>query len=474
MRSGVKNWVHAQCLVLHAQCLVPGARCLVLSAVVLGALVGGAGCAAARSVPAPVAPGAARYADFAFPDIPGALSTPDLDARHQQAWNALQAGEVRRAEREFASLASTRGFYPAEAGLGYVHLAQKGFARAVTHFDRALAGDAAYVPALVGKGEALLGQNEQAAALDTFERALAANPAMTSVRSRVEVLRFRAVQEQVSRAQAAARAGRLDEAEAAYERALAASPESGFLYRELAAVEQQRGSFEEALAHARKAIELDRNDAAAHAIAGAILEGRGEYAAAAAEFETAASIEESAAYRARAADLRRTADDASLPAEYQAIAGAPAITRAQLAALFGRRLERFIAAAPQRPPVIMNDIRGHWANAYIQSVTRARIMDAFSNYTFQPDAIVRRGDFAQAVSRGLGVIAARRPDTAAQWRDAHPALSDVPPGHLAYPAVSVAVASGVMPAPGGRFDLTRPVTGAEAIEALARLQALAR
>ena len=38
----------------------------------------------------------------------------------------------------------------------------------------------------------------------------------------------------------------LDEAEAAYERAIAASPESGFLYRELAAVEQQRGNLDEA------------------------------------------------------------------------------------------------------------------------------------------------------------------------------------------------------------------------------------
>jgi tetratricopeptide (TPR) repeat protein len=432
-----------------------------------------AGCAA-RTAPAAATPGASRYPDFAFPDIPNAISSPDRDARHLRAWDALQAGDLRRAEREFASLASTRGFYPAEAGLGYVQLAQKEFARAVTHFDRALASDAAYVPALLGKGEALLGQNEQAAALETFERALAANPSMAAVRSRVDVLRFRAVQEQVSRAQAAAKAGRLDEAEAAYERALAASPESGFLYRELAGVEQQRGSFDEALAHARKAIELDRNDAAAHAIAGAILEGRGEYAAAAAEFETAASIEESAAYRARAADLRRKTADASLPAEYQAIPAAASITRGQLAALFGLRLERLVEAAPQRPPVIMNDIRGHWANAHIQAVTRARIMDAFSNHTFQPEATVRRGDFAQAISRALAVIAARRPAAAARWRDARPALSDVPPGHLAYPAVSVAVASGVMPAPDGRFDLTRPITGAEAIEALARLQALAR
>lgn len=448
-------------------------RARLLTALVLGVVLLGAGCAT-RTAPVVAAPAVARYPDFPYPDVPKAISSANLEARHLRAWDALQAGDLRRSEREFASLASSGRFYPAEAGLGYVQLAQKAFARAVAHFDRALAADAAYVPALLGKGEALLGQNEQAAALETFERGLAANPSLTSVRTRVDVLRFRAVQEQVSRAQAAAAAGRLDEAEAAYERALAASPESGFLYRELAGVEQQRGSVDDALAHARRAIELDRNDAAAHAIAGAILEGRGDYAAAAAEFETAAALEETAAYRTRAAELRRKVSYATLPPEYQAIPGAAAITRAQLAALFGLRLERLLASAPQRAPVIMNDIRGHWANAHIQTVTRARIMDAFSNHTFQPDAIVRRGDFAQAVSRALGVVTAGRPAVAAKWRDARPALSDVPPGHLAYPAVSVAVASGVMPAPAGRFDLTRPITGAEAIEALARLQSLSR
>jgi tetratricopeptide (TPR) repeat protein len=441
---------------------------------VLSALVMGAGCAPrTAAAPGDVAPGAARYPDFAFPEIPGGLEAGDAAARHQRAWNRLQAGDLRGAERDFAALAST-GFYPASAGLGYVNLAQNDLADAVGHFDRALAANAAYVPALLGKGEALLLRNEQALALEVFELALAADPSLAPVRSRVEVLRFRAVQEQVSRAQNAARAGRLDEAATAYGRAIAASPDSGFLHRELAGVEQQRGNFDQALAHARKAVELDRNDAAAHAIVGAILEGAGEFVPAAEAFERAAALDNSAAYRTRAAELRRKADEALLPEEFRAIPGAASITRAQLAALFGRRLERLVAAAPQRAPVVMTDIREHWANSYIQSVTRARIMDAFPNHTFQPGATVRRGDFAQAVSRALNIIGARRPDLAARWRGARPTFTDLSTGHLAYPAASMAVASGVMTAPGGEFGLTRPISGAEALEALDRLRVLAR
>jgi tetratricopeptide (TPR) repeat protein len=460
MRSG-RRWT----------CSARGARCWVLGAV-LGAGVLGAGCAA-RTAPPPVAPAAARYPAFSFPDVPNELSTPELDARHQGAWNALQAGDLRRAERDFGALAAGT-YYPAAAGLGYVNLARRELPAAIAAFDRALAANPAYVPALLGKGETLLEQNEQAAALAVFEKALGANPDMTAVRSRVDVLRFRAVQEQVARAQAAAKGGRLDEAEAAYERAIAASPESGFLYRELAAVEQRRGNLDEALAHARRAIALDRSDAAAHAIAGSILEARGDYAGAAAEYDAASAIDQSSAYRTRATELRRKADEAALPEGFRAIPSAPSITRAQLAALVGRTLERAVAGAPQRPPVVMTDVRGHWANAWIQAVTRARVMDAFPNHTFQPEAIVRRGDFAQAVSRLLTIAAARRPDLASTWRAARPSFTDVAPGHLAYPAAAMAVASGVMSAPDGAFELARPISGQDAIDALARLHAILR
>jgi hypothetical protein len=53
-------------------------------------------------------------------------------------------------------------------------------------------------------------------------------------------------------------------------------------------------------------------------------------------------------------------------------------------------------------------------------------------------------------------------------------FSDLSPSHLAYPAASVAVASGVMTmAPGNSFQPSRAVTGAEAIEAITKIQALA-
>jgi hypothetical protein len=58
--------------------------------------------------------------------------------------------------------------------------------------------------------------------------------------------------------------------------------------------------------------------------------------------------------------------------------------------------------------------------------------------------------------------------------NARPRIADMTEGHLSYPDASVSVASGVIPlVDGGRFDATRPVSGAEASEVVDRLRALA-
>ncbi len=101
-------------------------------------------------------------------------------------------------------------------------------------------------------------------------------------------------------------------------------------------------------------------------------------------------------------------------------------------------------------------------------------MEVYPNHTFQPNAIVGRGDLAQAASRALTLIAATNPRLTASLRNARGKFSDVPPGHLSYSAASIAVQSGVMTVTSdGSFELQRPVTGAEAVAAVNRLAELA-
>src|SRR5215510_3635380 len=175
---------------------------------------------------------APRFPDFVTPT----LSPPDprlaaLEKTHAAAWQFLQAGDLTRAEREFqAILKRSAAFYPSEAALGYVSLARQSYEPALQHFDRVLQAWPTYVPALVGRGETLLALSREPEALAAFEAALQADSTLTDISRRVEVLKARAAQEKVAAAGRAAAAGRLEEAAADYQEAIAASPESAFLF----------------------------------------------------------------------------------------------------------------------------------------------------------------------------------------------------------------------------------------------------
>ena len=442
------------------------------AALVLAALVMAAACAK-RPVTTPVAPGAPHYPDFIFPS---AQATNDVAVPHQAAWDTLQAGDARGAERQYAELLRLHpDFYPAEAGLGYSALARKDSQAAVAHFDRALAVNPAYGPALAGKGDALLALGRTDAALAAFEAAVSTDPTLTTLRSRVDVLKFRAVQQNIESARKAADAGKLDDARRGYLAAIAASPESAFLYRELATIEHKSGDDASALTHADQAAQLDPADTRALALVAEIHEANKDWTKAADAYTALNTVEPSDATAAKIDAMREKAAFDSMPAEYRTIDTAESITRAQLAALLGVKLEALLRRARASNPVVLTDVRASWALPWIMAVTRAGVMDAFPNHTFQPGNGVRRGDLAQAVSRVLTLIAAEKPRLAARWRDPRPHFSDVSPSNLSYPAVARSVSAGVMaPLDGESFQVTRPVTGPEALDAVAKLEALAK
>lgn len=185
-------------------------RCLA----VVCAMMMFASCAA--RLPA-VPPAALKHPDFLFPSVPQDLQRT-LAARHlERGWQYLQSDDLSNAEIEFrAALVQTPGFVPAQAGQGYLALAKRDYGLALAGFDVALRSRAGYAPALVGRGQSLLALKRDDEAIGAFEAALAADPSLTDLRRRVEVIRFRGLQDTIDAASASVAAGRLDEARAAY------------------------------------------------------------------------------------------------------------------------------------------------------------------------------------------------------------------------------------------------------------------
>lgn len=442
-------------------------RCLVVAAVFVSAC-------APKLAPAPVVT-APKFPDFIRPSVPQAMAGSAAAASESRGWAFLQAGDLRAAERELsAALKAEPAFYPAETSLGYVELARKEPRVALAHFDRALemSPQLKDLSTFVGRGQALLGLNREVDALAAFEAGLAIDPSQTDLARRIEVLRFRAVEQGIARARGAAQAGRLDDATQAYLSVIASSPDSPFLYRELAGVERKKDQTGLALEHFRKAVELDPTDAASLAQIGEILESRGEFAGAARAFSDSLAIEANPAVEARLEKLRARSAFALLPAEYRALDQAPQVTRADLAALVGIRLANLLQNG-QRNAALITDVRNNWAAPWIMTVTRAGVMDPFANHAFQPRSVVRRIELAQTVERLLARVAAQSPATPRPWESARLRFTDLSASHIAYPAASAAVAAGVLATgPNGTFQPSRPVTGAEAIEAISKLEAL--
>src|SRR5262249_21564837 len=292
------------------------------------------------------AAGALDVRDLGFGAAGVAVGGGPVVDQQASAWQVLQSGDPKAADREFTViLKATPAFYPAEAGLGYAALARRDAGAAIAHFEKALGANATYAPALAGKGDALLVQGRADAALDVFQAALAADSNLTAVATKIDALKFRVAQDAVANARKAADAGRFDEARRAYAGAIAASPESAFLHRELALVERRAGDTAAAIEQAQQAAKLDPGDARALQLIAEIYEGDKQWTRAADAYAAVNAIEPSDALAAKIDQMRQKTAFDLMPAEYKAIDGTPDVTRAQLAALLGVHLEDLLRRA---------------------------------------------------------------------------------------------------------------------------------
>ncbi|MCX6539190.1 MAG: tetratricopeptide repeat protein [Acidobacteria bacterium] len=427
--------------------------------------------ACAASVTPPATPSAPVYVDYVFPQPPEKGGDQRLAAQHRKAWELLQSGDLRGASNEYSALVKRApGYVPAEVGLGYVLLAQQKVKDAMAWFDHAIRVAPGYAPGYAGRADALLAGGQRELALASFESALKIDPSLSDLGRRIEVIKFTRVRELVAVAKRAADEGQLEEARRAYTEAVQAAPDSAVLYRDLGSVETRLDAIGDAVQHLRKSVALDGGDARALTALGDALEKQGDLEGAVDAYQRALALDGSEVTRKTLDRLRERPSTTRFPAEYQSIPRLPQVTRGDLAALVGIRLQGLLAAGRRGPTVVATDVRGHWASTWIMAVTRANVMEVYANHTFQPAGAVRRVDMAQVVARLVAMIAPGFGKSSM-----HPTITDVPADHLSYPDVAVSVSSGIMGlVDGGMFRPSRGLTGAEAVDVVDRLERLAK
>lgn len=432
-------------------------------------------CATSRSGASTAMPAAPRYPDYPQPTVPADLAASEaLGARQAGAWAQLQRGDLRGARQQFSGILNeTPSFYPAAVGLGFTYLAEQNYTDAESWFGSAVSADDEYLPGWVGRAEALLSLGRDDEAVQAMERALLLDDSLDGLRTRVELLRFRLTQSAIGAGLQARAAGRNAEAVVHLQRALAQSPQSTMILNELARAEIAVGQLGSAETHARLAVEVEPQQAEWQALLGDVFEADGRLRAAAEAYGRADALDPGGSWTQKSRELEERATLAELPVPFRAISSAPSVTRGDVAAFTGVHLAELVERAPARVTTVATDVRTHWAAPWILPVTRAGIMSVFPNHTFQPAAVVRRGDLATTMAVLLQLVGERRQADLARWRAARPGFVDLPATNVFYSAAALSAAAGVMAADAaGRFEPTRPATGPELEEAVRRIEAL--
>ena len=175
------------------------------------------------------------------------------------------------------------------------------------------------------------------------------------------------------------------------------------------------------------------------------------------------------AQRPRSSRFRRT--PRGLPPEYRQIQSRSAVTRAELAVLLSVRIERMLEPAAHDRVVIVTDTRDHWADRWIQTVTRAGVMVPTPRHQFEPDQFLQRRELAEAISAVMLLAAGRDPVRTVLGRNRELRFTDMEPAHISYQAAAAAVSAGVLDVNrGGFFHPTALVSGAEVVDAVRRLE----
>lgn len=419
-----------------------------LAAAVLGATAALA-CATVRTRPP-------DNEDYIFPAWPA--GQPRTAASEvERAWQDVLDGRTASAEKRLATvLRRHAGLLPAETALAYSQLRGGRLEQAAAGFESVLARAPEYVPAVVGAGSVALRKGEPEEALRFYRRAQAAEPRDPRLRRRLAELKLQVTERRVGAARAAREQGRSEDAAAEFRAALDAAPEIAEVRLELAGLLLEQADVAGAVA----TLEADPGgDRAVLLRLGELLAGEREYERALGAYRVLLSRDASDAEALRrATELRQAREFEEMPEEYRRIYDASRISRADLAALISVKLTALSRFAPG-PTQVAVDISGSWAREHIIKLLALDILDVYPNHTFQPGAVVRRGDLARAVAQVLGLVGWRAP--------AAPALSDMSPNNLFYEAASRVVAAGLMDlTASGAFEAWRPVSGGDAIAVL--------
>jgi tetratricopeptide (TPR) repeat protein len=350
----------------------------------------------------------------------------------------------------------------------YVDLYAKRIPDAEKKFELVLKSQPKNRIALSQLAELALAREEYARANDLYTRLLEADPGRSDLETKRQKALLLATENLIRSAAKAEQENREAEAETFYRQALSIAPHEPSLLGRLAGLYAKQKKWEQAL----ETYKLEREfggpvDEADRNIAQALANlGRAEEARAIVErLKQSGNAEDALEIKVNELeDLGRWGNDVAV---FHAIKSATELTRQQLAAVIVRYFPQLTEF--RRSTQVVTDIQDAWARPEIQTVVGVGILDALPNHTFQPEAVINRGELALALGR-LSRVLSVPPTTAPPVP-----LTDVGPSSAIYPEIEMVVNQGLMtPDDSGSFNTNTAVSGEDGVRAMQRLLDLLR
>ena len=123
-------------------------------------------------------------------------------------------------------------------------------------------------------------------------------------------------------------------------------------------------------------------------------------------------------------------------------------------------------------PSAPSDSKGHWAETWINEMSRYGILEGAPGQPFYPDESVNRAEYALAVQRILSVVTGDAGLETRYFGESPSRFQDVTSSHPAYNAMALCSERGIMQADviTGRFHPNLPVSGADALLSIRTFQ----
>ena len=169
------------------------------------------------------------------------------------------------------------------------------------------------------------------------------------------------------------------------------------------------------------------------------------------------------------------------------------ITRADLAVLFAEELKisELVARMPQQNAGFQtpgqanadgsaaanpSDSKGHWAETWINEMSKLGVLQVSPDRKFYPDEVISRAEYAMAVQSLLVLVTKDGGLETRYFGESPSRFSDVPSSHYAYNAMALCAERGIMHADmiTGNFNPSGPVTGADALLIIRGIQSSVR